>query len=337
MRLLAVFATLLLGLAMWWGGLEGAMNSGAGSTPWLGRGAWLWLLSPVVASSGVVWILDQRFGGTQGGARIARSVLTGIAILVVELCLCVQMKTDHGWFSLIGVFFLWPVVAFVHIVAHSARPPRSGGLPVSRTILITLSHLLFIAGFLLQYDAGDSSGSLTITGLFGHRGAPAGWPGSGNFIVFLPVLVTWYFLIRHSPQSHPRFAQVITAAAIIMIAAAIVAAEAMHVEGVFYPANYAVCLWLAFFPLVSVVLSRRWNASSRFRAFLLGWFVTLITAELSAIVIYALDITGAVLGTGPLLLLPAWTLLHPVLSAIVATIVGLIRAFAIMPKPVQRA
>ena len=329
MRLLVVLSTLLFGLAIWRGGLEGALNSGKMS------GAWLWLLSPVVASSGVVWVLDQRARETQGGARIARWVLTFIAILVVELCLCVQMKTRHGWFSLIGIG-LWPAVAFVHIIAHSARSPRSGGIQVSRMILITVSHLLFIAAFLLQYDAGDSSGSLTITELLGHGGAPAWWPASGNFVVFLPVLTTWYFLIRHSPESHRRFAELMTAAAINMITAAIVAAEAMpmHIEGIFYPANYAVSLWLAIFPLVSVALSRRWNASSRFRAFLLGWFVTLITAELDATVIYAVDIAGVVLGTGPLLLLPDWTLLHPMLSAIVATVVGLIRAFAIMPEPV---
>jgi hypothetical protein len=129
-----------------------------------------------------------------------------IAIVVVAFCLFIQFKTSGGWFTILGIF-LWPVAGLIHLVAHSIRLPRSGGVQGSRLALVMVSHLLFIAAFLLQYDQGDGLGWLTITELLGQRGVAEWWPpgelnpGSMNVVLFLPVLATWVLLIiRRQPS-----------------------------------------------------------------------------------------------------------------------------------------
>jgi hypothetical protein len=103
---------------------------------------------------------------------VARWAIRFIAVVVVVLCLFFQFKTSGGWYSIVGMF-LWPIVGLMHLVAHSIRLPRAGRVQGSRMILITVSHLLLIAAFLLQYDAGDSpAGWLTITALLGRGGVP---------------------------------------------------------------------------------------------------------------------------------------------------------------------
>ena len=119
-----------------------------------------------------------------------------IAIVVVVLCLFIQYMIPHGWISLGGIFFLWPVSGLMHLVAHSVKLPRSGPVQGSRLILITVSHLLFIVAFLLQCDRGDGPGSLTIAELV-DKPPPAWWPiaFTTNIAVFIPVLVTWVLLL----------------------------------------------------------------------------------------------------------------------------------------------
>jgi hypothetical protein len=139
-------------------------------------------------------------------------VIRFIAMVIVGLCLFLQFKVSGGWFTIIGIF-LWPLVGLMHLVAHSMKLPRSGKIEGSQLTLITVSHLLFIVAFLLQYDQGDGPGWLTITAwlrdsqVIGSRQPPKWWPDElkNNFVLFIPVIVTWVLLLR-SPGRQPSAA-----------------------------------------------------------------------------------------------------------------------------------
>jgi hypothetical protein len=127
-------------------------------------------------------------------------VMSIISLVISALCLYPVM-TSGGWFSIIGDVF-WPVVGVVHFLAHSIALLRSrSSVQGSLLRLMVVSHVLFIVGFLLQYDEGDSSVWLIITQLFHHRQAPAWWPDNPitNLCLFFPVLVTWIKLLQHRP------------------------------------------------------------------------------------------------------------------------------------------
>jgi len=128
---------------------------------------------------------------------MTRWALRLVAVVVVALGLYCEKQSD-GWGSIVGIFVLWPIAGVMHLAAHSIRLPRSGRIQGSRLALITVSHLLFIAAFLLQYDVGDGPGWLVITQFLGRGGVPNWWPNPFimNIAVFLPVLATWVLLIR---------------------------------------------------------------------------------------------------------------------------------------------
>ena len=142
------------------------------------------------------------FGEYEVGPNMLPWVIRFIAIMIVGLCLFLQFKVCGGWFTIIGIF-LWPLVGLTHLVAHSIKLPRSGKIQGSRLALITVSHLLFVVAFLLQYDQGDGPGWLTITALLGDSQAvgskqpPEWWPDElkENFVLFIPVFVTWVLLL----------------------------------------------------------------------------------------------------------------------------------------------
>jgi hypothetical protein len=133
-----------------------------------------------------------------------RWAVRSIAVAVVTLCLMVQFQASGGWYTIFGIF-LWPAVGAMHLVAHSIRLKPDSKVSRPRMTLITVSHLLLISAFLLQYDQGDGPNWLTITALFGGGAAPTWWPNPGimNLAVFLPVLVTWILLICRLPEATP--------------------------------------------------------------------------------------------------------------------------------------
>src|SRR5262245_3165327 len=88
-----------------------------------------------------------------------------ITLFIVALCLLVQFKAAGGWATIPGLV-LWPVVGLLHYLSHSRAIPRTGNVAGSLLALMGTSHVLFICGFLLQYDVGDGPGWLTITSLF---------------------------------------------------------------------------------------------------------------------------------------------------------------------------
>ncbi len=75
-------------------------------------------------------------------------------------------------------------------------------------LAIALSHLCFIAAFLLQYDYGDGPGWLTVTWLLkGIAKDPIEGTLWGkyflvmNLFVFIPVWISWYPLKRDEGSS----------------------------------------------------------------------------------------------------------------------------------------
>lgn len=122
-----------------------------------------------------------------------------LAFVVVAFCVYCKFITG-GWFMFIGLFF-YPLFAHQHFFCHSNALPKSG--PISRPLLklMLLSHAFFIVCFMVQYDGGDSSSWLTITGLLhGTQGQPAAnppkwWPAfTMSMLSFIPVIVTWWKL-----------------------------------------------------------------------------------------------------------------------------------------------
>jgi hypothetical protein len=114
--------------------------------------------------------------------------------LIATICfsLCVKLLAA-GWFFFFGIF-IYPFICLLHINCHYRflHSPE----PITDNLLrqISISHLLMIAAFLLQYDAGDNSVWLTITLLITgeHSGALS---EGGGVIVSALVLYTRNYLV----------------------------------------------------------------------------------------------------------------------------------------------
>jgi hypothetical protein len=93
-----------------------------------------------------------------------------ISLAVVGVCLWMKFSTA-GWLIIPGVI-VYPGLCVVHFVVHYRARHN---LSTWRTVVV--SHLLFVTGFLLQWDQADSQDWLTITALLGSRnGVPRWWP-----------------------------------------------------------------------------------------------------------------------------------------------------------------
>jgi hypothetical protein len=110
-----------------------------------------------------------------------------------------------GWLIVVfGVVVYLPVI-LLHCLIHYSSIRATE--PVDWTIMLAIgiSHLLFIAAFLLQYDYSDGPGGwLTITALL--KGLEGGEINSSksdwnfpliNLLVFIPVCISWYPLKRN--------------------------------------------------------------------------------------------------------------------------------------------
>jgi hypothetical protein len=106
----------------------------------------------------------------QKGPHVTSWVLRLIAVAVVAVGRYCELELGV-WWSLGGLFFVWPIAGLMHLVAHFRKLPPGGSVWPPMT-LITLSHVLFIAAFLLQYDNRDGPGFLIFTELLGHPDVP---------------------------------------------------------------------------------------------------------------------------------------------------------------------
>ena len=121
----------------------------------------------------------------------------------------------------------------------------------------------------------------------------------------------------------------VVVAAIVLILLAVLVSEVIQFgshrneRGSIYPFFFL----LASFPLIAIVLSRRWQVSTRFKAFLLGWLCAVGVAAIASIVLAFLTF----IFSEPLRI--SMFYLFWSLGAIATIAVGLIRAFLMMPNP----
>ena len=122
-----------------------------------------------------------------------------LSLSVATVLLSASLKClAAGWVVLtLGPFYIF--ICFSHLFAHWFSM-RRGHTDIG---LWLVSNVLLLVAFLLQHDAGDGAGFLTITViLMGEPGSasaqpPSWWPHGflANLVLFVPVLVTWFALV----------------------------------------------------------------------------------------------------------------------------------------------
>lgn len=119
-----------------------------------------------------------------------------------------------GWLTLL-LAVPYALVTVIHAAVHLVSLRRCGPVTRRQLLLVLASHLFLVGAFLLQWDAGDGLGWLTITAILGEgpgypsSAPPLWWPHNAatfNMIVFVPVALTWVFLgfRRHAGESKKR-------------------------------------------------------------------------------------------------------------------------------------
>ena len=100
-----------------------------------------------------------------------------ISLLVVGACLWMKFLTA-GLLFFLGGEVVYSGLCIVHFLVHYRSRRNLSG---RRIVLMALSHLFFITGFLLQWDGLDGPEWRTLTALLGNRGAPEWWPLPASF------------------------------------------------------------------------------------------------------------------------------------------------------------
>ena len=130
------------------------------------------------------------------------------SLLVVPLILAVAVAWvakvyAMGWLTLL-LALPYALVTLVHIIVHGLTLRRRALMTHRELTAILTSHILFLGAFLVQWDAGDGLGWLTITALFGQGpGSPSStpplwWPRNAatvNLLAFIPVAVSWAWIV----------------------------------------------------------------------------------------------------------------------------------------------
>lgn len=130
----------------------------------------------------------------------SRSYITVYLVLTIAACALSKWVTS-GWFATFGCV-LYPLVILTHILVQIKLITSNERLPRRAVVAAGVSNTLLLFAFLLQYDADDSSGWLTITYLLSMVGV--GTKESEtllrvgefkrvglNLIVFVPVALSW--------------------------------------------------------------------------------------------------------------------------------------------------
>lgn len=127
-----------------------------------------------------------------------RRTLTVVAVVVIVLSFLLRFNRA-GW-AFLGMVFFYVIFSLIHGVLHSASIPVAEKLTQKRVILFIVSDVLFLSAFLFQYDFGDSDyGWLTINSWFDEESRVSISEGSGillNWILFVPVFVSWGLIVR---------------------------------------------------------------------------------------------------------------------------------------------
>lgn len=133
--------------------------------------------------------------------RTNQVLLLGVAVAAIGVA-ATAIRLSGGWGSI-----LWIPICLVGGAGHMVLQIRmlrtdtgsSGG-----TRLGVLSSAMFVLGFLLQVDEGDGPrwiiGLAVLAGEVGAAPLPAWWPGWFNLAAFVPLLVTWWLLVRETSR-----------------------------------------------------------------------------------------------------------------------------------------
>jgi hypothetical protein len=125
-----------------------------------------------------------------------------LLVPVISLALIARFYAG-GWLLVPFGLVIYSIITALHCRFHyrAVKPAEAVGWPL--VLAIVLSHLCFVAAFLLQYDYGDRPGWLTVTWLLkGMTEDPIEGSLWGkyflvmNLFVFIPVCISWYPLKR---------------------------------------------------------------------------------------------------------------------------------------------
>jgi hypothetical protein len=131
-------------------------------------------------------------------------------ILAVALILAVSVAWTTkviamGWLTIL-LAALYAIITLIHVLVHIRALRRPGPLDNRLLTLALASQVLLVGAFLVQWDAGDGLGWLTITALFGEGPGypsstpPLWWPHDAatvNVLAYIPVAVSWVLIARH--------------------------------------------------------------------------------------------------------------------------------------------
>jgi hypothetical protein len=130
--------------------------------------------------------------------RRAGIILAPVAAIVVS---AMAIIASDGW----GVLFWIPacvVGGLMHLLLHIRMSWATTASPAVR--LAILSSAMFVLGFLLQVDEGDGPRWVIGTVLLAGDGAPRlpqWWPSWVNLLGFVPLFVTWAFVVRETSRA----------------------------------------------------------------------------------------------------------------------------------------
>ncbi len=136
---------------------------------------------------------------------VKRKMLVILVILNIAVAWVTKVYAT-GWLTLLLVV-PYALVTVIHTAVHILPLLRHHPMNRRQLTLIFTSHFLLAGAFLVQWDAGDGLGWLTISALLGKGPGypdatpPLWWPRNAatfNIVVFVPVAVTWVLMtFRH--------------------------------------------------------------------------------------------------------------------------------------------
>lgn len=148
------------------------------------------------------------------GAQQTTFLLRAVAVIVAIVGFVLRYHA-MGWLFVFGGFLYCLAASLVHALVHflALRQPLSD----SQLRLAIISNCLLLFAFLLQWDMGDDCGNITVVYLVAHYFADRPGPGFGlcipdfgflipnlvNVLLFVPVGVTWYQMMKRRPKSAP--------------------------------------------------------------------------------------------------------------------------------------
>lgn len=134
-------------------------------------------------------------------------ILVIAVILTIAIAWVTKIYT-MGWLTLLLVV-PYALVTVIHAAVHALSLRRRSPMNRRQFTLVLTSHLLLVGAFLVQWDAGDGLGWLTITALLGKgpgypdSAPPPWWPRDAatfNIFTFIPVAITWVLVAWRAPK-----------------------------------------------------------------------------------------------------------------------------------------